>query len=92
MKLSSLKPGMVVYDVQRHRMGNTTVMTHSVYKVHVLEVHDNHIVASWNGNPPTKYFEGGVARLKKNEPIMIRSVMGYSRPATRAEKEALKSK
>lgn len=84
MKLSSLKPGMVVYDVQRHRMGNTTVMTHSVYKVQVLEVNDNHIVASWNGNSPTKYFEGGVARLKKNEPVMIRSAMGYSRPATRA--------
>ncbi|MDI3438981.1 hypothetical protein QLG07_05920 [Erwinia sp. V90_4] len=92
MKLSSLKPGMVVYDVQRHRMGNTTVITHSVYKVRVIEVHDNHIIASWNGNPPGKIFESGVKRLKKNEPIMIRSRMGYSRPATRAEKEALKSK
>ena len=46
MKLSSLKPGMIVYDVRRHRMGNTTVMTHSVYEVHIIEVHDNHVVAS----------------------------------------------
>ncbi|MBN1085580.1 hypothetical protein JNO12_12590 [Erwinia aphidicola] len=92
MKLTSLKPGMVVYDVQRHRMGNTTVITHSVYKVRVIEVHDNHIIASWNNNAPKKIFESGVARLKKNEPIMIRSRMGYSRPATRAEKEALNSK
>lgn len=92
MKLTSIKPGMVIYDVQRRRMGNTNMMTHIVYKVHVIEVHDNHIVASWNGNPPTRYFEGGVARLKKNEPVMIRSATGSSRPATRAEKEALKSK
>lgn len=83
---------MVIYDAQRRRMGNTTMMTHLVYEVRVLEVHDNHIVASWNGNPPTRYFEGGVARLRKNKPVMINSPMGYSRPATRAEKEALKSK
>lgn len=92
MKLTSLKLGMVVYDVQRHRMGNTTLITHSVYKVQVIEVHDNYIVASWNGNPQQKIFESGLARFKKNEPVMIRSAMGHSRPATRAEKEALKSK
>lgn len=92
MKLTSLKPGMVVYDVQRHRMGNTTLITHSVYKVEIFEVHDNHIVASWNGNPRQKFFESGVEKFRKNEPVMIRSAMGYARPATRAEKEELKSK
>ena len=92
MKLTSLNPGMVVYDLKRRRMGNTSVVTHCVYKVRVIEVHDNHILASWNGNSPVKIFESGVARLKKNEPVMIRSTMGYSRPATRAEKEEIKSK
>lgn len=92
MKISSLKPGDVVYMLYRHKMGNTTISTISVWRVNVEEVHDDHVIASVNGNASRKYREREVTKWKKNEPVLIRSRMGYSRLATKAEKEALKSK
>ncbi|MFC7775525.1 hypothetical protein ACFQW4_00435 [Pantoea sp. GCM10028869] len=91
MKISSLKPGDTAYQLYRHKMGNTTISTLSVWRVSVKEVHEEHVIASVNGNAPRKYRERDVAKWKKKEPILIRSRMGYSRLATKAEKEALTS-
>ncbi|WP_312740480.1 hypothetical protein [Cedecea neteri] len=92
MKLGKLEPGMVVWDVRKHNMGNTTVKTVSVYQVSIIEVNKDEgwFIFSWNGNKPQKGYEGAAAKLKKNKPITIRSPMGYSRLATREEIKAMK--
>jgi hypothetical protein len=90
--LSKLKPSDVLYDVHSQKMGNTTMTTMGVWTVMVKEVHDTHIVASWNGNPPRKMYEGEVGKLRVNRPVMIRSAFGRSRLATRAEIKAMKEK
>lgn len=91
MKISSLKPGDTAWQLYRHKMGNTTISTLSVWRVSVKEVHEDHVIASVNGNAHRKYRERDVAKWKKKEPVVIRSRMGYSRLATNTEKEALKS-
>lgn len=92
MKISKLKPGDIAYVLHRHKMGNTTISTISVWRVSIKEVHDDHVIATINGNASRKYRESEISKWKKNEPVLIRSRMGYSRLATKAEKEALKSK
>lgn len=92
MKLEKLEPGMVVWDVRKHNMGNTTVKTVSVYQVSIIEVNkeEGWFIYSWNGNNPRKGYEGQTAKFKKNKPVTIRSQMGYARLATREEIKAMK--
>ncbi|WP_262264171.1 hypothetical protein [Pantoea dispersa] len=92
MKISSLKPGDTAYVLYRHKMGNTTLSTLSVFQVSVKEVHDDYVIANINGNASKKYRESEVAKWKKNKPVLIRSRIGNSRLATKSEKEALKNK
>lgn len=92
MKISSLKPGDTAYVLYRHKMGNTTLSTLSVFQVSVKEVHDDYVIANINGNSSKKYRESEVAKWKKNKPVLIRSRIGNSRLATKAEKESLKNK
>lgn len=90
-KISSLKPGDTAWQLYRHKMGNTTISTLSVWHISVKEVHEDHVIASVNGNPPRTFRERDVAKWKKKKPVLICCRMGYSRLATKAEKEALKS-
>jgi hypothetical protein len=87
--LSRIKPGDILYDVHSHKMGNTTASTMGVWTVRVIEVHENHIVASWNGNSPEKMFEGRVSKLRVSKPVFVKSGWG-KRLATRAELKAMK--
>lgn len=90
--ISKLNPGQELFRLDRHRMGNTTVKTTSVMRVLVHEVHEDHVIASVNGNPARKYRSLEVAKWKVNKPVMIKSGMGFQRPATRAEIAEMKSK
>lgn len=53
MKIEKLHPTMVVYDVGRHKMGNTTISTVCVWSVLIVsvDVEARTVVASWNSNP-----------------------------------------
>ena len=68
--INRLKPGQVVYDIQRQKMGNTTVSRGVLYEVKILEVHEDFVLASWNSNKPQKYFLRSIQawRVKKPEP------------------------
>ena len=92
MKLSSLKPGMTVWSVRKHLMGNTTIKTISVYEVNIIEVnHDEGwFTYSWNGNSVQKGHDHTASQFKKNKPVTIRCSMGYRRLATRAEIQEMK--
>lgn len=88
--LRKLKAGDMLYDVHRHKMGNTTMSTVGVWTVRIIEVHERHIVASWNGNPATLMHEGEIKKLRTSKPVLITAGMGRKRLATRAELKEMK--
>lgn len=94
MKLESLKPGDVVYSLSRGKMGNTTMRTTYVHHVTIksIDLENQTCVACWNCNRDRTFYRGEWSKWRKNAPVMIRSVMGSSRVATRAEIAALKQK
>ena len=62
--LSKIKPGDVLYDAHSERAGNTTISRQCEWEVHVTEVHDDHAMCSWNGNPPRRYDAHALKRLR----------------------------
>lgn len=94
MKFEKLKPGMTVYDVGRHKMGNTTLSTVGVWHVCIISVNeaDRTVEASWNGNAPRLFRERSWSKWRLSEPMLIRSGSGSCRLATRAEIAAAKAK
>lgn len=65
---SMIKPGDVLYSVERQKMGNTTLRRDAVYTVVIQEVRDDHAIASWNGNRPTRYSERAIGKLRRTRP------------------------
>ena len=90
MKIEKLKPGMVVYDVGRHKMGNTTLSTVAVWLVQIISVDyiKGTVEASWNGNESRTYRQSHVTRWRAKRQTLIRSGLGNYRIATRAELKA----
>ena len=94
MKIEKLLPGIIVYDVHKHKMGNTTISTVGVWPVHIIDVDTETmtVTASWSGNKSQKYHESTWSKWRLKEPVLIRSRMGYCRIATRAEIKAMEDK
>ena len=71
-EISKLKPGQVLYDKHKYKMGNTTMSAWGLWHVYVKEVDPNgqFIVASWNGNKEEKMYSGRVKRFKVRKPKM----------------------
>ena len=93
MKFEKLTPGMVVYDVHRHRLGNTTISTVGVWKVRIVSVEPEtrRVVASWNGNPAKTFYFGDVTKWREKEPMLIRGALGNARLANRDELKAARA-
>lgn len=90
--ISKLKPGQIVYSVERRRMGNTTLTTISVYDVRIIEVHERHVTASWNGNRPQDFYRHEIGHWKVKKPITVETGMwGQVRLARRDEIAAMTS-
>ncbi len=94
MKLEKLKPGMVVFDLWRHKMGSTTIPTLSIVKVCIISIDPEKRTATahWNYNDARTYGETKIARWHEKEPLLIRSTAGHARRATRDEIRAYKAK
>lgn len=88
--ISKLKPGDVHYDVRSQKMGNMPTTTMACWTVRVIEVHERHIIASWNGNTPRHMNSMAVQKLRVIKPVMVDSGLGRKRLATRAELKAMK--
>jgi hypothetical protein len=73
MKIESLKPGDIVYDCHRQKMGNTTMSRMAVFRAKIISVDVEHekAVVSWNGNSPTNMYGGQIRRLRKSPPEWI---------------------
>jgi len=94
MKIEKLKPGDVVYSVQRRKMGNTTIGTTVVYPVQIISIdpENRFVIASVNGNPPREYFQRQLATWRKEKPVLIRGILGNYRLATTKDKLAMRGK
>lgn len=94
MKLSKLTPEQIVYSVEKRTMGNTSMTTTSVFCVRIVEVdpEGKWVMASWNGNTARKFYERMTSKWRKERPVMIESLNGRSRLATKAELAAMKLK
>lgn len=87
MKIETLKPGMTVWQVGRHRMGNTTLSTVSVWPVVIVSVNPDHqtVVANFNHNASTTYYRNQWSTWRKEKPLLIRTFFGAYRLANRKE-------
>lgn len=67
---ATIKPGDVLYDVHRTKMGNTTRSRLGCWPVKVVEIdiEKRSAMCSWNGNPPTRYYERQLDRLRRSRP------------------------
>lgn len=68
--LSKLKPGQILYDKHKCKAGNTTLKRWGVWPVEVIEVHKNHIIASWNGNKSRKFYEAEIKKFLVKKPTV----------------------
>jgi hypothetical protein len=91
MKFEKLKPGMTVYDVGRQKMGNTTSTTVAVWSVRVIEVdaEKRQVLAAWNMNKPRIFYEREVKKWRETKPMLIGTVVGGQRLATREEQKGM---
>jgi hypothetical protein len=64
--INKIKPGQILYDYHKYKMGNSTMRTEGCWPVEVLEVdlENRKACCSWNGNPPRWYYEEGIKRLR----------------------------
>lgn len=100
MKLSALKPGQVVFSVEK-RDSNILSMSKSkkrlktimIYPVYIKEVNEEegYVIASWNHNTPKKFYESSVSKWKKEEPLTVKQNFGLVRLATKEERDAAKA-
>ena len=65
IKFEKIKPGMVLYDRHRRRMGNTTMTTLGEWSVRIISVdpETRSATVSWNGNREERYTAHRLAKL-----------------------------
>ena len=88
MTLDKLKPGMIVYDVTRYRMGNTTLRSVSVVLVRIISVdaETGRVTAIWNGNRERAYPMRIWSKWRMTKPELVTTgVLGQKRLAKRGE-------
>ena len=68
MDISALRPDDVVYSVTRQKAGNTMMSRQACHQVRVMEVHADHVVASWNGNPARKFYPREIRKWRRPAP------------------------
>jgi hypothetical protein len=87
MKIDKLQPGMIVYDVHKYRMGNTMISTVGVWPVQIIDVDKGKsiVTASWNGNPPKRFYRIEWSKWRLNKPVLIDGPFGSRRLAKRGD-------
>lgn len=65
VKFEKIEPGMVLLDIHREKMGNTTMSEWGLWKVKVISVdrEKRTAVVSWNSNPPQTWHASNLTRL-----------------------------
>lgn len=82
---STIKPGDVLYQVTRQRMGNTMMKRDTVFTVRIVEVFETHAMASWNGNSPRRFYPRDIAKLRRSKPKPKPTIWDLARPLPHPE-------
>ncbi len=87
MKITDLKPGMIVYDVHKYKMGNTMISTVGIWEVEIkrVDIEEGIVTARWNYNSEGRYFYHAWSKWRKNKPRLIPIGFGGHRLAKRGE-------
>lgn len=87
MKIEKLAAGMTVFDVGRTKMGNTTLKTVSVWPVFIesVDLEKRTVKARWNGNAAKTFHEHNWKKWRETQPLLVGSLFGPKRLATREE-------
>lgn len=64
-----IKDGQILHDYHRYKMGNATMSKEGHWMVRVVAIIPERRIAmcSWNGNPPQRYTEKMISRLRVGE-------------------------
>ena len=65
---TTIKPGDVLWEKRRQKMGNTTMRCDAIYQVTIVEVHEGYAMARWNGNAPRRYYPRDIEKLSRKKP------------------------
>ena len=65
-----IKPGDILYDCHKEKMGNTTLSRMGCWSVRVIEVdpEKRRALCSWNTNPAKWWTERSLAKLRRSKP------------------------
>lgn len=85
IKFEKIKEGMTLYDVRRHRMGNTTMSSVGVWPVRVIDVFEDGAIVSWNYTKPERWHRSQLEKLRAKEPELVENMLGQMRLKRRGE-------
>lgn len=65
IKFEKIQPGMVLLDIHKQQMGNTTISAWGLWEVYVVSVdlNDRSAMCRWNGNKEKRFTEHQLTRL-----------------------------
>lgn len=91
IKFEKIVPGMILFDIHSHKMGNTNLRELGKWDVKVISIdaEARTVVVSWNGNRPEVYYEHDLKRLHVTETKKYREQCERER-ARRAERGPLR--
>lgn len=64
----TVKAGDRLFECRHQKMGNTTMSQLACWDVKVVEVHEHHVIAAWNGNPPKRFGRCSVEKWRRSPP------------------------
>ncbi len=93
LAINKLAVGQELWSLTTQKMGHTTMRTKSQHRVVITGIDPDPdpkwFMASWNGNPPTKY-HAVLKSWKLKKVILVTSLMGRQRTLYRDEQLSLK--
>lgn len=66
--IRNLKAGQTVWSVERVKTPIRGMSREAVYPVYILEVHEDFVIASWNGNAGKRFSGRAVGKWRVKKP------------------------
>lgn len=68
ISFNAVKAGDVLYDVHRYKTNGGSKQGCWRVKIYEIDYEKGTAMASWNTNPPQKYFRRQIERLRRSQP------------------------
>ena len=86
VKFESVKPGDILWQKQRRKMGNTTISQDCIYSIKVVSVDKHEALVHWNGNAPRPMGRRDIEKLYRNRPEPKKTIFDLARESMKGEK------